>query len=149
MWFLRIPKSLRWLPCTRLRAIRRFYRFLRRPSWTCRVEGRLLEGRPMVRLPAKNLCNFKMSTVKNAFSVACYSSYCCWGILTIFILTAFNFSFADSCASFFVWNVSLSSIHGKLSSIFIHVVYAWLPSFDIRRHLRESLKRLWNSTTYS
>ena len=54
-----------------------------------------------------------------------YEVFICFsfGSLEIFILALINTSFTAFCASALVWNASSSSIHGKVSSIFINAEY--------------------------
>ena len=68
----------------------------------------------------------------------------CFDSLEILILTLLSASFAAFFASAFVRNASSSSIHGKLSSSFIHAEYILtLQSKLVTKYLtREQLKRL-------
>jgi hypothetical protein len=54
-----------------------------------------------------------------------------FGSLAIFILALLRISFTAFCASAFVWNASSSSIHGKLSSIFIHAEYIYVHNLRL------------------
>jgi len=72
-----------------------------------------------------------------------FNLFSCFGSLAIFILALLSISFTAFRASALVWNASSSSIHGKLSSIFIHAEYNWFKLYPRQRYFKgEQLKRL-------
>jgi hypothetical protein len=64
-----------------------------------------------------------------AFAAALLFSF--FGSLAIFILALLRISFTAFYASALVWNASSSSIHGKLSSIFLHAEYIYVHNLRL------------------
>lgn len=69
-------------------------------------------------------CRFYLFTVVNIFIGFVFLCVC-----IIFIFALFRIVFAAFFASAFVWCSPSSSIHGKVSSIFIHTTYTFFHHF--------------------